>query len=655
MSLVVATNIPNEDDIFSAEGNIQQPFNFRNHLGSTMTIPKKAQVALQSAKINLDGSLSVNGNKVFNVYFGKEIGLPAPGGIASLNAGVSVPIRVAIEMVEENRVSPQDFAAAIQESLNRRIYHPTLRDRVSVSAKTSGTGAFDGYSMVFSQSRIGGIGTEIPIDASAVSASRTRAQSRGGAVPELFNYVGGTFSNVGGVSTASACFNVYPIQNKEGIFEVDIRRLVGAEGPNRGVCQWAIGLTRSVPGERVPNGTLAGPVYFAGAGQGSGSRDLEWLRGFADYLVYCNNSARATKQNVLQVAHAVVDNTIPGGNDVLKLKPFDYNEAGPNNLSADYDLQTNADAIEKIRFKVDGEIVTITALDGAGNNFDIVRYDATRNKGLNISPTGQARWNLLPVLYLSTRQTALKDTREIQITDYTPTGSTTLQALIDEDPHLWQNYNTRQPSLNSSWCQNLELGPEGIEPIVQLQSREPLNYGIGLGAVSPYQYDSPLAAAPNAFEYSTVVLIMGRSIAYDVNEGSLMRDLLGFGQLSVVSAGNQAVTEDYLIESVAVPNLVSNRSIFVRLDNFTQDSTNARQGQQSKIIAHLPRFDGPNLTGPLYLEPNNMIYLDLNNPDELKINSFDISLCYSDETYADALVGATIVCLHFRQDPAFRE
>ena len=127
MSLVVATNIPNEDDIFSAEGNIQQPFNFRNHLGSTMTIPKKAQVALQSAKINLDGSLSVNGNKVFNVYFGKEIGLPAPGGIASLNAGVSVPIRVAIEMVEENRVSPQDFAAAIQESLNRRIYHPTLR------------------------------------------------------------------------------------------------------------------------------------------------------------------------------------------------------------------------------------------------------------------------------------------------------------------------------------------------------------------------------------------------------------------------------------------------------------------------------------------------------------------------------------------------
>ena len=182
-----------------------------------------------------------------------------------------------------------------------------------------------------------------------------------------------------------------------------------------------------------------------------------------------------------------------------------------------------------------------------------------------------------------------------------------------------------------------------------------MNYGIGLGAVSPYQYDSPLAAAPNAFEYSTVVLIMGRSIAYDVNEGSLMRDLLGFGQLSVIGAGNQAVTEDYLIESVAVPNLVSNRSIFVRLDNFTQDSTNARQGQQSKIIAHLPRFDGPNLTGPLYLEPNNMIYLDLNNPDELKINSFDISLCYSDETYADALVGATIVCLHFRQDPAFRE
>ena len=654
MSLVVATNIPNEDDIFSAEGNIQQPFNFRNHLGSTMTIPKRAQVALQSAKINLDGSLSVNGNKVLNVYFGKEIGVAAPEGIASLNAGISVPIRVAIEMVEENRVSPEDFAAAVQESLNRRIYHPTLRDRVLVSAKTSGTGAFDGYQMIFSQSRIGGIGTEIPINQSIVNAITPNAQSRGGAIPDRFTYNAGTFTNIGS-AVVGGMFNVYPIQNKAGIFEVDIRALVGPALVNRGVCRWAIGLTRSYTGLRPGAARILGTPTCLGPMNSQGARDLGWMNGFADYVVYCNNQPLLARQNRLQVAHAVVDDTIRGQPGYLSMKAFDYNEAGPNNLAANYDLATNPSNIEKLQFSVDGDIVTITALDGGGANFDIVRYDATRNKELNLSPTGQARWNLVPCIYVDTSQTANKDTRDIVITDYTPTGSTTLQALIDEDPRLWLNYNNKQPSLNSSWCQNLELGPEGIEPIMQLQSREPLNYGIGVGAVSPYQYDAPLPAAPNAFDYANVVLIMGRSIAYDVVEGSLMRDLLGFGQLSVISAGSQPVTEDYLIESVAVPNLVSNRSIFVRLDNFTQDSTNARQGQQSKIIAHLPRFDGPNLTGPLYLEPNNMIYLDLNNPEELKINSFDISLCYSDETYADALVGATIVCLHFRQDPSFRE
>ena len=79
-------------------------------------------------------------------------------------------------------------------------------------------------------------------------------------------------------------------------------------------------------------------------------------------------------------------------------------------------------------------------------------------------------------------------------------------------------------------------------------------------------------------------------------------------------------------------------------------SINARQGTVSKIVAHLPRFDNSgNETGALYFEPNSKTYIDLNNPDELVINSFDVDIVYDNETFCTALNGKTIVCFHIRR------
>ena len=74
MSYVVCSNIPDDEDNLNREGGaIDDPFRFRNHLGSTFTIPKNAQVALESAKIQMDGSINVSGQQVLYQYFGKEI------------------------------------------------------------------------------------------------------------------------------------------------------------------------------------------------------------------------------------------------------------------------------------------------------------------------------------------------------------------------------------------------------------------------------------------------------------------------------------------------------------------------------------------------------------------------------------------------------
>jgi hypothetical protein len=55
-----------------------------------------------------------------------------------------------------------------------------------------------------------------------------------------------------------------------------------------------------------------------------------------------------------------------------------------------------------------------------------------------------------------------------------------------------------------------------------------------------------------------------------------------------IAPANNLVTTN---ESSTTPKLISNISLFIRLNNFTQNTINARQGTTSKIIAHLPRFD----------------------------------------------------------------
>ena len=92
--------------------------------------------------------------------------------------------------------------------------------------------------------------------------------------------------------------------------------------------------------------------------------------------------------------------------------------------------------------------------------------------------------------------------------------------------------------------------------------------------------------------------------------------------------------------------------MFVKLENFTQQSVNALTGNQSTIIGHVPRYEGQTTVGRIYHEPSTLVYLDLNNSEELTVNSFDISMVHSNEQYATSLVGQTIVTLHFRQKKA---
>ena len=150
--------------------------------------------------------------------------------------------------------------------------------------------------------------------------------------------------------------------------------------------------------------------------------------------------------------------------------------------------------------------------------------------------------------------------------------------------------------------------------------------------------------------YQSLVITSKSQIYGDsTNECSSSR-ILGFeGQpVSIPTATTDLTTTNL---SASVPKLISNISLFIRLNNFTQTSMNARKGTSSKIVAHLPRFDNSgNETGGLYFSPNELVYLSLNNPEEILINSFDVDFVYENEQLCTALSGKSIVCFHIRKE-----
>jgi hypothetical protein len=147
------------------------------------------------------------------------------------------------------------------------------------------------------------------------------------------------------------------------------------------------------------------------------------------------------------------------------------------------------------------------------------------------------------------------------------------------------------------------------------------------------------------------IMILDESEIYTPSRGANGKAILGFNQ-SIVSEPNAgAGTNSVIFESSSVPNLVSSMAMFVRLNNFGQNVFNAHNGNRSKIIAHLPRFDNTQSTGRLYFEPSNLIWIDLDNPGPLQVNEFDISFCYINEQFAEILTGQSIVALYFRKKP----
>tara|TARA_R110002020_G_scaffold99759_3_gene236489 strand:- start:1067 stop:3334 length:2268 start_codon:yes stop_codon:yes gene_type:complete len=103
-------------------------------------------------------------------------------------------------------------------------------------------------------------------------------------------------------------------------------------------------------------------------------------------------------------------------------------------------------------------------------------------------------------------------------------------------------------------------------------------------------------------------------------------------------------------QSTNTPVLTTGQSCFVRCPTLTHQSQNGASSGMSKILYHLPRFsDTGNDVGPLFWNPPEMVYLDLNNPADITLNNIQIDIVDKDEKIVSDLNNNTIVVLHVRE------
>jgi len=708
MSFIVCSNQATEEDIVGTDNSIFKPYNFRNALSSTVKIPKNGQIALQSAKINLDGSIVLGaGDKFFYLYLGQGIkGADTQfNRLDSIQESTAYPIKVKMYNYNQDqiKVNSVELGEEIQKALNRYVYNPQYYGRVTVTQKLVNN-KFEGYEVKFKGELSANVGNTLnnalPETFTAVDGTRDTVRRGTAAANWTYGLIPGSDEGIFNVAANQqlaqhVTFNVPPIAHKRGIFRVNLTDAYVSRGAANRQGTIAVGLGRSsVTNQRVGAQNIINPPYYDPR---NGDESILVLKGFLDFGIVVSRIRRrgglyaAGEINVVQCVCDTSQPTHPnsGPNDP-KWNTIDYTTNPQSDFAAKVnlwnDVMADATPIHSVEFRVDGEAMGIYILSagasGDGSNgtyYCLMDYDAGADAEENLKPISQDCWALYPHLMIENRNTDPADaSKSLGITRYTSlydqfissgyAGQNAWATYNPTDEHVGLNQingndagGWLSPPLEGGWfsweAEMVATGNTGA--ILDIMGRAFIERGSAIftaNAPNPVEYDDlvELGADPSktVWKYSKPVLILEQSSRYEPSQGAQFKRLLGFENTPVVdffSFGAGADDLNYIVSSTTEPRLISSRSIFVRIHNFTQESMNAFQGNVSKIIAHLPRFDGTNTSGPLYLEPRNMVYLDLNNTEELNVNSFDLSLCYSDETYADSLTGTTILCLHVRK------
>ena len=618
MSLVIASNQDNE--IVRSGQSIFTPWSFRNALSSTYKIPPNSQVCLQSAKVNLDGRTTLEeNNSIYYDWYGEELD---EDNTISIDLSTSYPIK---QQFIPPRGGVESFTTdelAEQIKSQHREFHPNrMGHHDCVVKRTLGTG-FLGFDFKYGFNACQTQNASLP---GVIDAWNSGVINYNGSFS--YNSTTGVYQRIENATTTNypsvAILLGKPLSLSNGSMKVTFSNANASGVP------WGVGLSRDCPNYKVnaDNNYEWGPEYF--------THDYEIANTtmrLGNQSYYLDFGVHRNRLGELVVRQSSWD----GETNQMMFSEVEYWRNASSDLTGGgrYDIATNAGGYDWVEFRVEGEKVSLY-IGHSGSTDLVTQVDTISDKDTMFKPVSQTCWCLHPVLFVGK-------------SGVNTTNSLTLNGFSGLDI---VGYNSRDPEeVYMGWFERLTWGvqpsgiqtPGGVAHCRAVDSREAnqptegfLHFYTGLNASNIIDYTPAMITAPNR--------------TYTPSHNSATSGIFGFIGRSLVNTGTYTTAGSIVtltFTSDEIP-LTNNKSIFIRLNNFGQQVLNARTGNKSSILAHLPTAELKS-GGLFFYEPNRDVWLDLNNPYEISVSDIAIDFVYSNEQYAENLQGQSICVLYFR-------
>ena len=588
MSLLLLSNDTDLSGGQFSVGGIAQPNTWTNTTQTPMTIPKNAEVAVQSVKINRTASTVVNtANNIGYLYIGRgrDVDFLEQADTRPVNPVLFRPTgEYTADSFVDNNMLP---------SLRKGIFHPDYQNRVNGSVKVAADGDFEGYNIRFGEGDTPPASV-FPADNEFEDAEFKEETSDWTWTNSNQRFTKGTQ----GYDYSVGQMNRYPLSARQASHSVKF----GDAGDG-----WYVGLSRYC--DRIHEN----PDY--------------WERSNEDDVFYDFAVIKDPEDQKLRMYHTVV---LDSTDDILETSEVEYYGYPGALVTEEYDLDKNASGYDEIEFFLDGEQLNVYLRKGAIRDLICSPDLGTPEKKNYFKPVNAVCQYLYPKYTLFDDSSYLTMTKHcgVNVTGFVYKGEDANGILTKQDLYATSVYEATGAYYRMVRYLDLATDYNDFDD----------------------QIDTEHEFQKFSDQLPKIALIVSRDIDnYTDSKGANCGELLGFKDETVVDDPTQTAGFKTFTSHETPDNIVKD-SVFLRLTSLTQRSVNGYTGNESKILYHIPRFDtSGNDQGGLYFEPTEKTYVDIGNPTDIQVNSFSVDFVDRTEKVVDGLNGESIVMLHIRE------
>jgi hypothetical protein len=598
------------------DGKIDKPYSYRNNISNGFIVEPNSEIALINSTINRGGLFNITKERRLFVFWGnplptEEINYKDDNGDTTDEVVPDEKERCTKDIpwevtIKKGVYTTSQFAQVVEDSLNNQCPHPAFgitdaAGHFTCELKLNAVNEFKGFKIsIASETYDHGNATRYPDDQVEVLA-------RDG--------TGGSYSNGDLTSpTGSKLSIIYnfkqPIHPSEGSFKCTMP--TGTMSNN-----WIIGLVRNNnKGEYMPKNKLGKPNYNYGAitDQFGDDYNADIFDDYGgDFFDYC----------------------LVGNGTDIRLWYLDYDEQNDTYQMDELEYWNTTENGGSSGFQ---SVALTSAYNGGNTDIDI--YIEHENiimeiKGKKITnkqlpAVGSSNYSLYPKCILGGFDTYGVNIRGCsRIVGWDSRKDLSYKWWYDPDKH---NLLRRSDYWRTQYAQGVIFDMKTKEDEV------PAGLWIDDYRTSITKSQSQV----HSIDFNStqrIVLITGDLTGLRYNVDGNIQGFLGFERVEDEPDSETTILIKYETTKDRLPEVNSNNAVHVRINDLEMRTLNGITSSFSRIIGSVPRHLGSGniSSGLIYHEPNNLIFLDLHNKEKMIINSIQVDMVNSNETFANDL------------------